>query len=93
MIPLFVYRVYTDGRPDELVRGVDIIGTPLAAFAKISAAADDMAVFNGYCGAESGFVPVAAASPSILVSEIEIQKKEKSHERPPVLPSPVEERP
>lgn len=35
MIPLVVYRVYPDGRPDELVRGADIVGTPLASFAKI----------------------------------------------------------
>ncbi len=28
VIPLVVYRVYVDGRPDELVRGVSIVGTP-----------------------------------------------------------------
>jgi len=30
VLPLVVYKVYADGRPDELVRGVDIVGTPLA---------------------------------------------------------------
>src|SRR5690606_1825221 len=88
VIPLIVYRVYPDGRPDELVRGVDIVGTPLASFAKILATSDKLAVFNGYCGAESGSVPVSAASPSILVSEIEIQKKERANDRPPLLPPP-----
>ena len=29
--PLVVYKVFADGRPDELVRGVDIVGTPLAS--------------------------------------------------------------
>nr|HPM24742.1 metallopeptidase TldD-related protein [Phycisphaerae bacterium] len=61
--PILVYRVYTDGRPDELVRGVDIVGTPLTCFSKILCAADDADIFNGYCGAESGSVPVSAISP------------------------------
>ena len=90
VVPLVVYRVYPDGRPDELVRGVDIVGTPLASFAKILATSDKLAVFNGYCGAESGSVPVSASSPALLVSEIEIQKKEHSVDRPPLLPSPTE---
>ena len=88
VIPVMVYRVYADGRPDLLVRGADIVGTPLASFSKILATGDTPSVFNGYCGAESGSVPVSAVSPSILVSEIEIEKKAKSNDRPPLLPSP-----
>jgi predicted Zn-dependent protease len=89
VIPVVLYRVYADGRPDELVRGADVVGTPLASFAKILAASDRPEVFNGYCGAESGSVPVSAVSPAILVSEIEIQKKEKSQDRPPYLSAPA----
>jgi TldD protein len=89
VIPLVVYRVYPDGRPDELVRGADMVGTPLASFAKILATSDKQEVFNGYCGAESGSVPVSAVSPAILVSEIEIEKKQKSQDRPPLLPAPA----
>lgn len=89
VIPLVVYRVYPDGRPDELVRGADIVGTPLASFAKILATSDHQEVFNGYCGAESGNVPVSAVSPALLVSEIEIEKKQKSQDRPPLLPLPT----
>lgn len=89
VIPLVVYRVYPDGRPDELVRGVDIVGTPLASFAKIIATSNRTEVFNGYCGAESGSVPVSAVSPALLVSEIEVQKKDRGQERPPVLPPPT----
>ncbi|HLG96025.1 MAG TPA: metallopeptidase TldD-related protein [Bryobacteraceae bacterium] len=89
VIPLIVYRVYPDGRPDELVRGVDIVGTPLASFAKILATSDKLSVFNGYCGAESGQVPVSAVSPAVLVSEIEIQKKDHSVDRPPLLERPT----
>jgi TldD protein len=89
VIPVIVYRVYADGRPDEMVRGADIVGTPLASFSKILATGDKPEVFNGYCGAESGSVPVSAVSPSILVSEIEIEKKAKSNDRPPVLSEPT----
>jgi len=88
VLPVIVWRIYTDGRPDELVRGVDIVGTPLAALNRILVTGDTMHVFNGICGAESGSVPVSASAPAILFSEIEVQKREHSHERPPLLPPP-----
>ncbi|HEX4380997.1 MAG TPA: metallopeptidase TldD-related protein [Candidatus Acidoferrum sp.] len=89
--PLVVYKVFADGKPDELVRGVDIVGTPLASLTKIVATGDKQEVFNGYCGAESGSVPVSAAAPAILTSELEVQKKESSTDRPPILPSPAQD--
>ena len=88
VLPVVVYRVYADGRPDELVRGVDIVGTPLAALTRILATGDQQRVFNGVCGAESGSVPVAAVAPAMLFSEMEVQKRGHSHERPPILPAP-----
>jgi len=91
VMPLVVYRIYPDGR-EELVRGVDLIGTPLTTFSKIAAADNHVEVFNGICGAESGGVPVSAVSPGILISQIEVQKKQKSQERPPILPAPFEEK-
>ena len=54
VLPVMVYRVYADGRPDELVRGVDIVGTPLLSLNKIMVTGDTLQVFNGVCGAESG---------------------------------------
>ena len=87
VLPTMVYRVYPDGR-EEVVRGVDLIGTPLTTFSKIVAGGTELATFNGVCGAESGGVPVSAISPQILVSQIEVQRKEKSQQRPPVLPPP-----
>ena len=89
VLPLVVYKVFADGRPDQLVRGVDIVGTPLASLTKIVATGDTTEVFNGYCGAESGSVPVSAASPAILTTELEVQKKESSTDRPPILPAPA----
>ena len=88
VLPVIVYRVYADGRPDELVRGVDIVGTPLAALTRIITTGDEQHVFNGVCGAESGSVPVSAVAPAMLFSEMEVQKRAHSHERPPILPPP-----
>ena len=89
VIPILVYKVYADGRPDELVRGADIVGTPLTCFSSILCTGDDPGVFNGICGAESGSVPVSAISPSILVEQIEIEKKHKAQDRPPILEAPI----
>ncbi len=89
VLPLVVYKVFPDGRPDELVRGVDIVGTPLVSLTKIVATGDTPDIFNGYCGAESGSVPVSAVAPAILISELEVQKKQTSTDRPPILPPPA----
>jgi TldD protein len=88
VLPVIVYKVYADGRPDELVRGVDIVGTPLAALTRILTTGDKQHVFNGVCGAESGSVPVSAVAPEMLFSEIEVQKRAHGHDRPPILPAP-----
>jgi TldD protein len=89
VIPIMVWRVYPDGRPDELVRGVDIVGTPLLSLNNIMLTGDAPQVFNGVCGAESGQVPVSASAPAMLFSEIEVQKKQRGTMRPPILPPPA----
>jgi hypothetical protein len=88
VIPLVVYRVYVDGRPDELVRGVSIVGTPQAALNSILATGDKQDIFNGICGAESGSIPVSAVAPAMLVSQIETQRQAQGTARPPILPPP-----
>jgi TldD protein len=88
VLPVMVWRVYADGRPDELVRGVDIVGTPLTVLTEIAATGDTTSVFNGICGAESGSVPVSAAAPAMLFSGMEVQKRKYGDTRPPILPPP-----
>ncbi len=88
VIPMVVYRVYADGRPDELVRGVSIVGTPQAALTRIVATGDKQDVFNGECGAESGSIPVSAIAPAMVFSEMETQKAAQGNARPPILPPP-----
>ena len=91
VIPLVVYRIFVDGRPDELVRGVSIVGTPQAALNRILATNNKQDIFNGICGAESGSVPVSAVAPAMLVSEIETQRQAQGTARPPILPPPTPE--
>ncbi|TVR38541.1 MAG: TldD/PmbA family protein, partial [Bacteroidia bacterium] len=82
--PIEVYRIYVDGREDELVRGVDLVGTPLAIFSNIEAAGDTPGIFTGTCGAESGGVPTSTVSPMVFVRQIETQRKPKGQERQPI---------
>ncbi len=91
VLPVIVWRVFADGRPDQLVRGVDIVGTPLASLNRILLTGNTTQVFNGICGAESGSVPASASAPAMLFSEMEVQKRAASHERPPILPPPSSE--
>ncbi|MBI5525675.1 MAG: TldD/PmbA family protein [Deltaproteobacteria bacterium] len=86
-VPKLVYRVGLDGK-EELVRGVEMVGTPLASINKIMAVSDRFEVFNGFCGAESGYVPVSSISPAVLLKEIELQRVSKESEKPPLIPSP-----
>jgi len=85
--PLYLYKVYPDGR-EELVRGVDFVGTPLSMIGKIRMAGRDMEVINGFCHAESGAIPVTSVTPSVLLSEVELQSANKTRVRPPIIPPP-----
>jgi TldD protein len=86
--PRLVYRVDAKTGAETLVRGVEMVGTPLTTVSRIIATSDTEGVFNGFCGAESGFVPVSTVAPAVLMSEIELQRTQKSAERPPLLPAP-----
>jgi len=87
--PRVVRKIFVKDGHEELVRGVELIGTPLSLLESIAATADDMGVFNGVCGAESGWVPVSAIAPSILLPEVEVQKLDRNQKRSPILPPPL----
>ncbi len=87
--PLYVSQIFADGRPDRLVRGVDAVGTPLVSLKQILAAGNDPAVFNGFCGAESGWIPVSAVAPSLLLESMEFESRAKDQNLPPILPPPA----
>ena len=87
--PVYIYKVYVEDGREELVRGAEFVGTPLASINKIVATGNDYKVFNGFCGAESGFVPVSSVAPSILLSEIELQRTATKKSKPPILDPPA----
>ena len=88
-IPRMVYRVDVRDGKETLVRGVEIVGTPLSSINRVMATANKTGVFNGFCGAESGMVPVSAVAPATLLQEIELQRALEGKDRPPLLPSPA----
>jgi predicted Zn-dependent protease len=83
-----VYKVDPATGQETLVRGVELVGTPLISIGKILAASDETGIFNGYCGAESGMVPVSAVAPATLFSEIELQRAVTTRAKSPILPNP-----
>jgi predicted Zn-dependent protease len=91
-IPRIAWRVDRDTGALELVRGFEIVGTPLQSISKVIATSDKYGVFNGYCGAESGSIPVSTVAPEVLFEEMEIQRSSEAKERPPILPPPARER-
>ncbi len=86
--PLLLYKVDPDTGEETPVRGVEIVGTPLISINKIIATGNNYKAFNGFCGAESGYVPVSTIAPSILITEIELQKTTSEKEKKPILPPP-----
>ncbi len=87
-MPRIVYKVDAKTGKETLVRGVEFVGTPIGSLNRIQAASDTDGVFNGFCGAESGYVPVSTVAPALLISEIELQRTRRAMERPPILPAP-----
>jgi predicted Zn-dependent protease len=88
-IPRMVFRVDVRDGKETLVRGVEIVGTPLSSINKIMATGRTQGVFNGFCGAESGNVPVSTIAPATLFQEIELQRAMEGKDRPPILESPA----
>jgi hypothetical protein len=73
-VPELVFQLDGKTGKKKLVRGVDFIGTPLSAVNKIIASATDSGVFNSWCTAESGDVRVSSVAPSLLFTDMELQR-------------------
>jgi predicted Zn-dependent protease len=80
-------KIYPNGK-EELVWGVDFVGTPLSTLSQILAVGGDMEVDNSFCGAESGTIPVSTVSPSLLIETLELQAKQIDNVTQYVLPLP-----
>lgn len=79
--------IYPNGR-EVAVRGVNFVGTPLQSLSNIVAVGDEQQLDNGFCGAESGLIPISTISPAVLVSTLELQGKEEELVTPHILQRP-----
>mgnify|MGYP001491508205 CR=1 FL=1 len=86
--PKVVYQIDVKTGKQTLVKGLEIIGTPLTVVNNILATGKDYGVFNGHCGAESGWVPVSAIAPSLLLKTVELQRVKINQKKPYLLPPP-----
>ncbi len=80
-------KVYPDGR-EEFVKGVDFVGTPLSSLNSIIEVGNSLEVDNSFCGAESGTIPVSTIAPALLLSDLELQAKDRSKVSQYALPLP-----
>jgi TldD protein len=79
--------IYPNGK-EVAIRGVNFVGTPLQSLSNIIAVGDEQQLDNGFCGAESGLVPISTISPAVLISNLELQGKEEELVTPHILQRP-----
>jgi len=79
--------IYPNGK-EVAVRGVNFVGTPLQSLSNIVAVGDEQQLDNGFCGAESGLIPISTIAPAVLVSNLELQGKEEELVTPHILQRP-----
>jgi predicted Zn-dependent protease len=84
---LLAKKIHIDGS-EEWVRGVDLVGTPLSSLSAITRLGKELEVDNGFCGAESGTIPVSTISPAMIVQKLELQSKEQRRAQLPVTSIP-----
>ncbi|HWY44619.1 MAG TPA: metallopeptidase TldD-related protein [Candidatus Sulfotelmatobacter sp.] len=97
-----VYKVYTDGRPDEIVRGARIIGLNARSLRNLSGIGSDDFVYNymqnqtagfantalGAFGSAQNGLPSSIVVPSLLFEELEVRGARGEPKRLPLLPAP-----
>ena len=79
--------VYPNGK-EVCARGVNFVGTPLQSLNNIIGVGDTAELDNGFCGAESGVLPISTISPAVLVSNLELQAQEEELVTPSILKRP-----
>jgi predicted Zn-dependent protease len=95
-MPLYVYKLYTDGH-EEMIRGVKLRGVNARSLKDILAAGDDRNrldyLENGAIFAQVGgggyTSEVSVVAPSILVDDLELTKMEDELPKLPIAPSPM----
>ena len=62
----YAYKVYADGRPDELVNGAQVYSFREAMYKTITAMGAEHEVHNAICNSTSGSIPVSLIAPKSL---------------------------
>lgn len=73
---------------EKPIKGLDWVATPLVVLEKIASTGNDSSAFNRLDHGLSGSIGVSVVCPSLLISELELQKSTEKPQRPPILPSP-----
>ncbi len=83
LMPTLVYLVDAKTGELTLVRDLDMVGTPLVLLSNIAAAGSDLDVRSMVYG-----VPMSVVVPSLLLTEVELQRSETKPEKLPILAPP-----
>ncbi len=95
-MPLYIYRLYTDGH-EEMIRGVRLRGVNARSLKDILSAGDDRNTLNylengatfAQVGAGAYTTGVAVVAPSLLIDDLELTKMEDELPKLPFAPSPM----
>jgi predicted Zn-dependent protease len=86
-MPIQIYRVYPDGR-EEQVRGLRFRGLNVRSLKDILAAGDDNQVFE-FLNSQRGFsAETCVVAPSILIDDLELYSAEEEQPKLPIVPPP-----
>ena len=86
-MPIQIYRVYPDGR-EEQVRGLRFRGLNVRSLKDILAAGDDNQVFE-FLNSQRGFsAETCVVAPSILIDDLELYSAEEEQPKLPIMPPP-----
>jgi predicted Zn-dependent protease len=86
-MPIQIYKVYPDGR-EEQVRGLRFRGLNVRSLKDILAAGDDSQVFE-FLNSGRGFsAETCVVAPSILIDDLELYSAEEEQPKLPIVPPP-----
>lgn len=74
----YAYKVYADGRPDELVNGAQVYSFREAMYKNITAMGAECEVHNAICNSMSGPIPVSLIAPKALFKCVKLSLKSKA---------------
>ena len=84
IMPELLYLVDSKTGKLTLVRGLDMVGTPLGLLSHVLSEGADMKPSDHIIH----WVPISVVAPSLLLSEVELQRSKETPVKPPILGAP-----